>query len=48
MKVCDCHTTGDKPHLSAENIVEYYNFIWSNLIPTKGSVQVISFARLSD
>lgn len=38
----DCHTTGNKLHLPAEKIIEHYNFIWRNLIPTKGFVQVLS------
>lgn len=40
------HTTADRPHLSAEKVIEHYNFIWSDLIPTKGSVRVIEFMDL--
>lgn len=34
----DGHTTGDRPHLKAEKIIEHYNWIWNNMIPTAGSV----------
>ena len=40
------HTTGDKPHINAKNIVEHYNWIWQNLIPTKGKIKVLDFEDL--
>ncbi|MCE7072266.1 cysteine hydrolase [Dyadobacter sp. CY327] len=36
----DGHTTGDKPHLSAEQIITHYNFIWGNMIPTEGRIEL--------
>jgi nicotinamidase-related amidase len=44
--VADGHTTGDKPHLSAKKIIEHYNLIWQNLIPTKGKIEVKNFDLL--
>ena len=41
--VKDGHTTGDRPHLKAEKIIEHYNWVWGNLTPTNGSVEVINF-----
>lgn len=37
----DCHTTADRPGLTARQIIEFHNFIWENLTPTGGSVRVI-------
>lgn len=36
----DAHTTADKPHLTAEKIIEHYNWVWSNLTPTKGQIEI--------
>lgn len=36
----DGHTTGDKPHLTAEQIITHYNFIWGNMIPTEGKIEL--------
>ncbi len=38
----DCHTTKDKEYLTAEQIRAHYNFIWNDLIPTRGSVEVLA------
>ena len=44
--VKDCHTTGDRPHLKAEQVIEHYNWVWSNMIPTKGKIEVLSFEEV--
>lgn len=44
--VGDGHTTGERPHLNAEKIVEHYNWVWQNMIPTKSNVSVKSFSDL--
>jgi len=31
----DCHTTADRPHLSAEKIIEHHNWLWENMTPTR-------------
>lgn len=38
--VKNAHTTADRPHLSAEKVIEHYNWIWSDMIPTKGTIEV--------
>ncbi|PZX46859.1 isochorismatase family protein [Algoriphagus chordae] len=38
--VKDGHTTGDRPHLKAEQVIEHHNWIWQNMIPTKGQIRV--------
>ena len=40
------HTTGDKPHIEAEIIIEHHNWVWQNLIPTKGRIKVLDFDEL--
>lgn len=44
--VSDGHTTGERPHLAAQKVIEHYNWVWSNMIPTKGEVQVKSFDEI--
>lgn len=38
----DGHTTGDRPHASAATIIDHYNWIWENLTPTEGKIEVIN------
>jgi nicotinamidase-related amidase len=38
----DGHTTGDRPHLKAHQVIEHYNWVWKNMIPTKGELKVKS------
>lgn len=38
--VSDGHTTGERPHLTAEKVIEHYNWVWKNMIPTKGRIEV--------
>ena len=42
----DCHTTGQRPELSAKQVIDHYNWIWQNMIPTKGLVQVLSSSEI--
>lgn len=44
--VKDGHTTADRPHLLAQQVITHYNWVWSNMIPTKGSIQVKTFKEL--
>ncbi len=39
--VADGHTTGEREHLSAQKVIEHYNWVWQNMIPTKGSLSVL-------
>jgi len=42
----DAHTTGDRPHLSAENIVKHHNWVWENLAaPENRRVEVKTVAQ---
>lgn len=39
--VKDAHTTTNRPHLSAEKVIEHYNWVWSDMIPTGGKIEVV-------
>ena len=32
----DAHTTGDRPHLSAAQVIEHHNWVWANLAAPLG------------
>jgi len=42
----DCHTTANRPHLNAEKIIEHHNWLWENMTPTKGKIQMVSSKNL--
>ncbi len=44
--VADGHTTGERPHLSAEKVIEHYNWVWQNMIPTAGKVKVEDYETI--
>lgn len=44
--IADAHTTGNRPHLPAEKVIEHYNWVWQNMIPTKGNITVKKAAEI--
>ena len=44
--VADAHTTADRPHLKAKKVIEHYNWVWQNMIPTKGNLRVEDFEEI--
>ena len=46
--VSDGHTTGERPHLTAKKVIEHYNWVWQNMIPTKGKIEVKSFDEIKN
>ncbi|WP_299534566.1 isochorismatase family protein [Ulvibacterium sp.] len=44
--VADGHTTGERPHLSAEKVIGHYNWVWQNMIPTNGKIKVENYAGI--
>lgn len=46
--VSNGHTTGERPHLKAEKVIEHYNWVWQNMIPTKGRIEVKSFEEIKN
>jgi nicotinamidase-related amidase len=45
--IADCHTTANRPNIDARLVVNYYNWLWSEMIPTEGQIKVVEFARYS-
>jgi nicotinamidase-related amidase len=43
--VSDCHTLSNRPHLSAEKVIEHHGWIWANLI-SKHTVRITPVADL--
>lgn len=39
--VRDCHTTTDRPHLSAIKVIEHHEWLWQNMTPTKGKIELV-------
>ena len=46
--VADGHTTGERPHLKAEKVIEHYNWVWQNMIPTKGKIEVKTLTEIKN
>jgi nicotinamidase-related amidase len=44
--VSDGHTTGDRLNFTAEKVIEHYNWVWQNMIPTKGKIEVKDFDQI--
>jgi len=44
----DGHTTGERPHLKAVQVIAHYNWVWKNMIPTKGNVNVMPHQVILD
>ncbi len=42
----DCHTTTDRPHLSAEKIIEHHNWIWSKLLIVDQEIKIAPLAEI--
>ncbi len=42
----DGHTTAERPHLSAQQVIAHYNWVWRHLTPTHGSVRVVKYQEV--
>ncbi|MFY0653689.1 MAG: isochorismatase family protein [Cyclobacteriaceae bacterium] len=40
--VKDAHTTADREGLLAKQVIDHYNWVWQNMIPTQGTVKVLA------
>ena len=43
----DGHTTGERPALSARQVIAHYHWVWRNLVPTRGSVRVMKYEEIA-
>lgn len=44
--VADAHTTAARPHIEAETVIKHYNWLWSDMSPTKHKISVIKAAEI--
>ncbi len=44
--VSDAHTTADRPNLSAKQVIDHYNWVWQNMIPTNNEVIVLTADKI--
>lgn len=42
----DGHTTGERPHIKAKQVIEHYNWVWQHMIPTNGQIKVDKTDRI--
>lgn len=45
--ISNAHTTDDKPHLKAKQVIDHYNWIWTMMPPAKVKIRVIDFEDYS-
>ncbi len=38
--IADGHTTADRPYVEAKHVIAYYNWIWREMTPTQGRIEV--------
>lgn len=38
----DAHTTADRPFLKAHDVIAYYNWIWSEMLPTQTKIELLT------
>lgn len=41
--IANAHTTDDKPHLKAKQLIEHYNWLWTVMLPTNVKIKLIDF-----
>ncbi len=46
--VADSHTTADRPALSAKQVIDHYNWLWREMIPTGGEIRVLAAADIAE
>jgi nicotinamidase-related amidase len=39
------HTTADRPNLKAGQVIDHYNWMWSEMTPTRGKIIVVEFDK---
>ncbi|RZK00799.1 MAG: cysteine hydrolase [Flavobacterium sp.] len=40
--IADAHTASDRPFISAETVINHYNWLWADFTPTKFKINVIT------
>lgn len=44
--VKDAHTTANRQYLKAKEVIQYFNWLWQNMIETKGNLEVIEYKEI--
>lgn len=44
--IADGHTTASKPMIDAASVVQYYNWLWTEMVPTRQSMSVMNSADI--
>jgi nicotinamidase-related amidase len=44
--VKDCHTTADRPNMKAEENIKFHNWLWENMTPTNGKIQIKNLNKI--
>lgn len=39
----DGHTTADRPFMPAKSVIDHYNWVWENMTPVNGKIEVVNF-----
>ena len=39
--IADGHTTASRPHIDAQTVISHYNWLWSDMTPTKHKISVL-------
>lgn len=42
----DGHTTADRPHLSAQQVIQHHNYVWKDFIGARGPVDITHLSDL--
>lgn len=42
----DGHTTGNRPFMEARQVINHYNWVWKNMTPTKGKIEVRPYSTI--
>ncbi len=42
----DGHTTADRPHMSAAQVIQHHNYIWSSFIGARGAINITAVAEV--
>lgn len=41
--ISDAHTTADRDNITAKQVIDHYNWIWSEYLPTQGKITLAPF-----
>jgi len=45
--ISDCHTTADRPFCKAKMLIDFYNWLWTDLTKTKYKIKVVPVSEVN-